>query len=240
MIPTLRTIGRSLYEFMYPPLCASCEARLADDDRFVCERCRATLRPLAPADAVYRQKVEMLSVDGLVSGVVSAFHFEKDGTLQHLVHQLKYEEMTKIGVELGSIVGQLVRPALGDIAIDFIVPVPLHPVKERERGYNQSVFIAEGISVAIGRPVHARLLKRVRHTRTQTALNTAERKENVAGAFALNARHASAVREATVLLVDDIITTGATIIECARALKHHGALHVYAASIAIPDLADLP
>jgi predicted amidophosphoribosyltransferase len=94
--------------------------------------------------------------------------------------------------------------------------------------------------VATGLKVFPHLLKRTRHTQTQTKLNAHERKENVADAFALNGRFDSMVSGASFLIVDDIITTGATIDECAGVLKAHGAENVFAASVAVPDHAHMP
>lgn len=117
--------------------------------------------------------------------------------------------------------------------IDLIVPIPLHHLKRAERGYNQSDFIAKGMKKILHVPVKSRLIKRARFTETQTNLNLVERKENMQGAFAL--RRNKLLQNKNVLLIDDVITTGATTSECGRTLLEGGAANVYAASVAIAD-----
>ena len=229
------SILRPLYHFIYPPACFACEKTLDDDEHRICTDCLSTMHRLSVGDALYLEKRAELTARGNISGLASVFHFEKDGTLQDLIHHLKYSEMTAIGVELGKELGNVLSPMLGAVSITGIVPVPLHPLKLRERGYNQSEYICRGIRATTGLPVVPNLLMRVRHTRTQTRLNTQERMENVAKAFELNSRFASLVPGSTFLIVDDIITTGATSNECARVLKHHGAEKIFSGSIAVPD-----
>jgi ComF family protein len=189
---------------------------------------------------LFLEKREQLMSRGNISDLASVFHFEKDGTLQHLIHHLKYNEMTAIGVELGKYVGESLPMFLGEVSITGVVAVPLHPLKEKERGYNQSELICNGIREKTGLKLLPHLLKRTRHTRTQTKLNAHERKENVAEAFQVDSRFASLVRGSTLLIVDDIITTGATIDECARVLREYDAEKIFAASIAVPDHTHLP
>ncbi|MEO8167427.1 MAG: phosphoribosyltransferase family protein [bacterium] len=176
-----------------------------------------------------------LTLGGNISGLVSACHFEKEGTLQALIHQLKYSEMTGIGIELGKKLGENLRPFLGDVLLTAIIPVALHPAKKRERGYNQAEFIAQGMHKVTRIPVLPSLLKRNKNTRTQTKLNLEERQANVSEAFGIPRRHLSLIKGSSFVLVDDVITTGATIQECAQVLKSHGAKDVYAASVALAD-----
>jgi ComF family protein len=120
-------------------------------------------------------------------------------------------------------------PRLRDRRFDLVVPVPLHPAKERERGFNQASLLAEMFSAQAGirlRPV----LERIRYTRTQTAFDRAERIENLHNAFRL--RKNMSVRDLRVLLIDDVLTTGSTLSECARVLRKAGAISVHAATAA--------
>jgi ComF family protein len=112
---------------------------------------------------------------------------------------------------------------------DIIVPVPLHPTRQRERGFNQAGLLAELLSTRISIPCK-RVLKRIRYTTTQTALDRAERMENLHNAFRL--RKNADVRGLHVLLIDDVLTTGSTLSECARVLKRAGAISVHAATAA--------
>ena len=112
---------------------------------------------------------------------------------------------------------------------DVIVPVPLHPARERERGFNQAAVLAELLSRQVATPLRP-VLERIRYTTTQTAFDRAERMENLHDAFRL--RKKADVRELRVLLIDDVLTTGSTLSECARVLKGAGALSVHAATVA--------
>jgi ComF family protein len=112
---------------------------------------------------------------------------------------------------------------------DIIVPVPLHPTRQRERGFNQASLLAELLTARISIP-RKPVLKRVRYTTTQTALDRAERMENLHNAFRL--RKNADVRGLRVLLIDDVLTTGSTLSECARILKRSGAISVHAATAA--------
>ena len=162
--------------------------------------------------------------DGAFSG------FEFNLPLQDLVHQLKYRNRPGIGLFLGSLLAKRVEQKPDMPHITAVVPVPLHPLRKRERGYNQSVYIARGIADETGIPVLQNVLARNRNTPTQTSLSPDARMANVEGVFEV--REGETVREATVSLVDDIFTTGATINSCARALLQAGAKRVFALTVA--------
>ena len=138
--------------------------------------------------------------------------------------------MTAIGEELGRVLGERIRD-VGRGESGVVVPLPLHRSRLRERGYNQCACIARGVAAVTGRPVDHRLVRRVRFTASQTTLGHEERRDNVRGAFAVRP-HAS-VAGMTVLLVDDVVTTGATMRACASALCSAGARSVIACAVAI-------
>jgi ComF family protein len=148
---------------------------------------------------------------------------------------LKYGGLTGVGRELGLRVGEAGRcaPWIGDV--DLIVPLPLFRSKQRERGYNQSESIARGIARVVGKPVRPAVIRRTRWTETQTALGYADRQENVKGAFAVPRRKIGFLKGKRVLLVDDVVTTGATTRACAAALKAGGVAAVYVAAIALAE-----
>jgi ComF family protein len=180
--------------------------------------------------------VERFAVEGIVDRFVPLYYFEKGKVLQHLAHGLKYDEITAFGVELGVMIGNALRDL--DVNADLIIPVPLNRRKERERGYNQSDFIAHGVSSVLNIPVFPRAVKRVKYTVTQTHLNADQRKENVAEAFSVRDRDRRAVHNAAIMLVDDIITTGSTIQEMGRVLKENGARTIIAASAGLAKLGE--
>jgi len=147
-----------------------------------------------------------------------------------VIHDFKYGHQ----IHLRHLVAHWLIEALDDVRLrgrrfDVIIPVPLHPARERERGFNQAALLAELISERMSiqsKPI----LKRIRYTTTQTAFDRAERMENLRNAFRL--RKNMNVRSLRVLLIDDVLTTGSTLSECARVLKDAGALSVYAATAA--------
>jgi ComF family protein len=150
--------------------------------------------------------------------------------VRKLIHDFKYGNQRHLRYPLTSWLRETLNdPRLCGRQFDLIVPVPLHPARERERGFNQAALLAERLAASMNvasRP----LLERTRYTTTQTAYDRAERMENLAGAFRL--RKNRDVRDLRVLLIDDVLTTGSTLSECARVLKAAGALSVHAATAA--------
>ncbi|HXG00535.1 MAG TPA: phosphoribosyltransferase family protein [Bacteroidota bacterium] len=225
-----REILQSVYQVVFPPVCLSCESFLPETSLKICPECHSTMERVNAADSLYLEMQQRLCGDGVVDGLVSAFYFEQEGGVQTLIHRLKYAEMPVVGIELGKYVAVALAGLLHAVPDAVIIPVPLHRAKVRERGYNQSDYIARGISNLTGLPVHTRLLRRRRFTATQTRLNREERRANVRDAFEVNR---TITPNASFILVDDVITTGATILECARVLRRYGAARVYAASAAL-------
>jgi ComF family protein len=150
-----------------------------------------------------------------------------DGHIRHAIHALKYRRVAALAEPLGDALARfwLAAPA----PISAIVPVPLHPARQRERGYNQAELLARRVSRATGAPLRANGLRRTRATAVQMTLHAAERKANVADAFAAEP---AVVRGADVLLVDDVCTTGATLDACAVVLKAAGAGAVFGLALA--------
>lgn len=201
----------------------------------ICPGCRSALRPVGETDAIYRRAVQRLCGDGLIAGARSLYHFEKGGPVQALVHTLKYGHGADIGLRLGEELGKQLLGQRLPADIRGIVPVPLHRVKERERGYNQSVYLARGISREIGVPVLAAEVIRVRYTESQTTLTIGQRRDNVAGAFSVRRRGRRVLNGGVVILVDDVITTGSTVRSCAVALRGAGVDAVYACSVGLAE-----
>ena len=234
-LPFLKSTLRPLVEFIYPPTCFACETFIKNGESRVCPSCWSTIKPVTSNDLLYQEMSHRLTEGRHISHLLSLFHFEKDGTLQSILHQLKYNGSTSLGVELGRRLGEKLRIEFPDHSIDGIVPVPLHSTKLRERGYNQSEHIAKGIREMTGIPVLPSLLRRHKYTTTQTQLSATERKENVGDAFSVNKRYLLDLEGKTFLIVDDVITTGATIEACAEVLMGSGARSIVAGSVGIAD-----
>ena len=188
---------------------------------------------LAPDDVLHNEYKRKFEKGNIISGFNSLYVFEKDKELQHIIHSLKYNQRFLIGNFLGEKLGEAIKSKIKDWQIDYIIPIPLHHLKKAERGYNQAFYIAKGFGKILDIPVTNKFLKRNRFTETQTQMNSAERAENMRDAFSV--KNTSKLNGKNILLVDDVITTGATTRECGRVLLRGGAKKVYATSVAIAD-----
>jgi competence protein ComFC len=227
-----RRLLQPLSDFLFPPLCFSCNERLRDGDVRVCPLCWNSLSRVSDSDETYKIISGRFAIAGAIDGFWSYCYFEHGGVFQKLAHALKYEGVTWCGEEFGRRLGPVLPTTLH---IDALVPVPLHPLRFRERGYNQSECLCRGIQISYRAPIIASLLRRVKNTVTQTHLTAEQRKHNIESAFAISA-DAFVVDGGSFLLVDDIITTGSTLQEAAAALKNAGAAHVYVASAGLAQL----
>jgi ComF family protein len=229
----LREVAKPIFDFVYPPVCSVCGRGLQDEDRFVCRTCWLSVPRIHERHPIWQELGGRVAQSSTVSDFTSCFLFEKDGALQTILHLLKYNEMSSIGLLLGR---ELAGPILengGMREADCLLPVPLHKLKRRERGYNQADFICRGVSTVTGIPAYPQLLIRKRFTSSQTKLNSDERKKNVSEAFVVNPKFRSAVDGTRIIIVDDVITTGSTIFACAQELQRAGARAIYAASVAL-------
>jgi ComF family protein len=220
-------------DFLYPPVCASCDGPRDSRRSVFCPTCASSLRPLDREEQLYGEIQRRLLSAGNVSGLLSCYLFEEQGALQSAMHRLKYQHCPSVGFEFGVRLGETIARQTDPRERLLVVPVPLHRAKLRERGYNQSRYICDGIATIAPCTVFPRALVRQRYTRSQTTLTRDERTRNVHGAFSVPARFREAVRGSSILIVDDVITTGATINECAAALHASGARDVVACSVAL-------
>ena len=219
-------------DFILPRYCPGCNKKLEINEKVVCPDCLGSINEIGN-ERLSKEYQRKFASEGIVSGFTSLYIFEKDKELQHIIHSLKYNKRFSVGVFLGRLLSVQLKNLVDDWQIDCIAPVPLHHLKKAERGYNQSKYIAKGLSKELSVPVKLKVLKRTRYTQTQTALNQKERQENIAEAF--KAKHKNIIENKTFLLVDDVITTGATISECGRVLLNAGAKRIYACSVAVAE-----
>ena len=222
----------SILDFFLPRCCPSCKKKLETDEKVICKDCLSSIQ-VATEERIQFEYERKFAKDKFISGFYSHFIFEKEKALQQLIHSLKYEKRFQNGIFLGEIVGSAIKERMNEWLIDYLIPVPLHSLKKAERGYNQSFYISIGISNQTGIPIKQNLLKRLRPTNSQTTMTFLERKENVEGAF--SAEKKNKLTGKNFLLVDDVITTGATTSECAKALLKKCGSKVYAISVAIAD-----
>ncbi len=239
MLATATDFMRGIASLVYPPSCTICSASVGLYE-YLCPDCEAKLSRIVPPLCAKCSE----PFDGAITTTFScancahrALYFDaaisayrSRGIGRHVILNFKYGKQ----IHLRHLVGRWLIAALDDARLrerrfDAIVPVPLHPARQRERGFNQAALLAELVGRYLGvgvRPV----LQRVRFTTTQTAFDRAERIQNLRHAFRL--RKKGDVRKLDVLLIDDVLTTGSTLSECARVLKENGARSVYAATAA--------
>src|SRR6266446_6023654 len=226
---------RAIASLLYPPVCTSCGANVRAGE-YLCDQCEAkTVRVIVPFCQKCSEPFEGAITDTFTCANCAhrTIHFDAAVAAyrsRRIVHTFKYGRQ----IYLRHLVARWLYAALDDERLrdrrfDIIIPVPLHPTRERERGFNQASLLAELLSAEISiqsKPA----LERIRYTTTQTALDRAERMENLHNAFRL--RKNTSVQGLRVLLIDDVLTTGSTLSECARVLKHAGAISVHAATAA--------
>jgi ComF family protein len=224
---------KPILDFVYPPVCFVCDELLTEGEHVVCLTCWNSFSRITSTHPTWVEIGEKFATEGVVDGLLSWALFEKEGRFQEVIHLLKYQGIQSVGVRFGQEIGRLIADNAVFSEAEYVIPVPLHKVKKRERGYNQSELICAGISGATGITSHPAMMIRKKYTQTQTKLDVAQRKENVADAFIVNPKFVHDIRGKTFILVDDLITTGSTINACAKVLKENGAVNVYAASVAL-------
>ncbi|MCF7802787.1 MAG: ComF family protein [Candidatus Marinimicrobia bacterium] len=160
---------------------------------------------------------------------MSCWDFTED--LQQIIHAMKYRRKPTLGQSLVSIIGAWKLPAWMT-SVDVVIPVPLHKTKRRDRGYNQAVSIAKGVATLCSAPIMTDVLVRQKYTASQTTLTRAERQENLAAAFVTTRKSAGQLKGKSVLLVDDVFTTGATLENAAESLQETGAKEVFGFTLA--------
>jgi len=230
---------RGLVSLLYPAYCALCSAPIERDETLCCVCLESAPRIRAPFCAKCSQPFPGAISDAFTcancedrvlhfDAAVSAFRSR--GVVRKVMHDFKYGRQLHLRHLLGHWLAETMNdPRLSGRRFDSIVPVPLHPARKRERGFNQAELLALELQPAWRIPVQ-NVLRRTRYTTTQTQFDRSERMENLRGAFRL--RRGCNVQGLRMLLVDDVLTTGSTLSECAAVLKKAGALSVHAATAA--------
>ncbi len=227
----LRSILSDAAHLFYPHVCAGCGDDVVNSANLLCLRCISDL-PHTNYAMHANNPVENIFWGRLpVVAAHSEFYFEKEELIQRLIHQLKYKGNIETGTYLGELMGNHLVQSSRFGSIDALVPLPLYPDKERKRGYNQAAIICNGMSSAMNIPVITGNVVRRRYTATQTRKHRTERWENVAGSFAVN--DASRLKGKHILLVDDVITTGATLEACAGVLLNIENIKISIATLAM-------
>ena len=215
----------------YPRICGGCDSHLLSHEQNLCLKCIYGLPKTYFWDYEVNPVETQLWGKVKVSAACGFLHFEKHSIVQRLMHRLKYQGRTGVGKELGRQFAMILSEKKWFSDVDVVVPIPLHPSKEMRRGYNQSFYFAEGICEIYDVPVRKNAMRRVIASDSQTRKSRFARSENVEQVFQV--RDIESIRGKNVLLVDDVITTGATLEAAGNRLLEAGAAKLYIAVIAV-------
>ena len=220
----------ALVHVFYPSLCYGCNNELIQGDQYICLQCQTEM------GRTYFESIRDNPVEKLFWGradiqcAASTFYYIDKTPLQQIVHHIKYRQEKELGIHMGEIMGIHGSGLFTECKTDLCIPMPLHPKKEYKRGYNQATLLCEGIFKQTGIPYNEKALVRNENTRTQTKKSRIERWKNVASVF--DVIEPLVINDKHVVVVDDVITTGASTEACVNTLMQHGAKTVGIYSLA--------
>ena len=223
----------NLLNLFFPKVCLGCQNHLTDNERHICTSCRHQL-PLTNfhsdrSNAVHKMLYGRIKIEE----ATALLHFSKKGIVQQLMHNLKYRGQEDVGQFLGEWLGEALKNSDSFKTIDVVVPVPLHKTKEKKRGYNQVDKFAKALAIALNAEYNTKTLIKNLATKTQVFKDRLKRSSNIDANFAIAEKEL--LKGKHILLVDDIITTGATIEACSNALFMIDDLKLSIATMAITD-----
>lgn len=222
-----------LLSLLFPRLCQACGNHLVRNEQVICTSCLLDM-PLTGFHLQRDNALERSLWGRCYAEKATAWaYYRRGGKMQQLIHRLKYSGIREVGTFLGGYYGTILSDSGFMDGIDYLVPVPLHPSRQRKRGFNQAEVICLGISEATGVPLLGSALIRKGRSDTQTRKSRVERWENVENIFAAGPDQLP--EEAHILIVDDVITTGSTIESCVNILRESGNLKVSVAALAVAE-----
>lgn len=230
MLTFIRSAFENLIYLFYPSLCAGCQTMLYGEEKGLCSSCRMQLPHISTSE----EQAMLLNKFGgrvVVDYVYAYAYFTKKSIVQRLIHQMKYRGKRDLGLQLGRWFGQeLAELNETPMKADLLIPVPIHPLRRQQRGYNQSEWIADGLAQSMGIVSRPDVMQRTQFISSQTRKNRIERWQNVANVFEVT--KPTAVQGQHVAIVDDVLTTGATLEACVTQLRKAGASTVGIITIA--------
>jgi len=230
LLMNLPPILQSVLHLFLPHHCAGCGSDVISEKQVLCLRCQSAL-PFTGFHLHQHNPVEKIFWGRMpVNNAASLLYFTKDSLLQQLIHQLKYRGNKEIGHYFGEKIGEAIRQSKHFNGLDALVPLPLYAARERKRGYNQAAVVCEGIASTTQLPILKKVITRVKATAAQTHKRRTARFQNMEGKFRL--RNAAAIQQKHILLVDDVVTTGATLEACGQTLLAAGNVQISIFTIA--------
>jgi ComF family protein len=215
----LKDAAESFLHLLFPHLCAGCGTDNINKMSSLCLRCLRSL-PATGFSAIAGNPVEKKFWGRLeIQAATAQFYFARSSVIQELMHALKYKGDQELGLQLGRLMG-ISLAASNRFVVDSLVALPLFKTREKKRGYNQSALLCQGISESTGIPVLNDIIYRAEQTDTQTHMNRVNRWQNMEGKFIM--QDVGRISNKHLLLVDDVITTGATLEACGAALVTSG------------------
>lgn len=212
------SIVKEIFNIFYPEICVCCKHQLTTNEKTICISCRHDL----PVTSFTNEKgnlVEKIFYGRvLVQEATSLFYFLKKGKVQQLIHELKYNKQQQVGTFIGDWLGEEILESERFKTIDCIIPVPLHKKKQKQRGYNQVTTFGQSLSQKLNIPFYENVLVKTTSTKTQTKKLRLDRWKNAEHQF--NIQNIELIENKHVLIIDDIITTGATLEACILSIKN--------------------
>jgi ComF family protein len=212
----VQNLKESILHFLFPHVCEGCGTDVLEPDHLLCLKCLSSLPkteyqfyPNNPVEKIFWGRLPVISATAFC-------YFTKESLMQHLMHQLKYRGNKEAGLYLGGLMGHALNGSNRFRYVDALIPLPLFSAKERKRGYNQAALLCEGMAGVMNKPVLKDVVIRTTHTESQTKKNRIERWLNMEGRFEL--KKPERIEGKQVLLVDDVVTTGATLEACGTVL----------------------
>lgn len=227
---SMQEIGWSFSQLFFPDLCLGCGSDLNGYNQMICLRCLNDLpltdfqfHPDNPVEKIFWGRAS-------ITAASCHFYFTKDSVLQHLLHQFKYKGKKQLGIYFGRMLGKALVDSGRFQNIDALVPLPLFASREKKRGFNQAALLCDGMAEMMHVPVYLHAMKRKTASETQTRKDRISRWQNMEGRFEIEDR--ALLKDKNILLVDDIITTGATLDACANEMLRAEGIRISIAALA--------